>query len=135
MKKKNGFTLIELLAVIVILAIILVIAVPKILSVINDATKNSFESSLKMIASSAEKDYQIKIIKGETPADGNCEAVATVDAGLKGTVCSVTYGTTEDTKGTAVVAVTTAPTSGKFKGCIGTYNSATQTFTTEVTCS
>ena len=59
MKKKNGFTLIELLAVIVILAIILVIAVPKILSVINDATKNSFESSLKMIASSAEKDYQI----------------------------------------------------------------------------
>lgn len=68
MKKKNGFTLIELLAVIVILAIILVIAVPKILSVINDATKNSFESSLKMIASSAEKDYQIKIIKGETPA-------------------------------------------------------------------
>ena len=51
MKKKNGFTLIELLAVIVILAIILVIAVPKILSVINDATKNSFESSLKMIAS------------------------------------------------------------------------------------
>ena len=88
-----------------------------------------------MIASSAEKDYQIKIIKGETPANGNCEAVATVDAGLKGTVCSVTYGTTEDTKGTAVVAVTTAPTSGKFKGCIGTYNSATQTFTTEVTCS
>ena len=135
MKKKNGFTLIELLAVIVILAIILVIAVPKILSVINDATKNSFESSLKMIASSAEKNYQIQIIKGETPANGNCEAVATVDAGLKGTVCSVTYGTTEDTKGTAEVKVETAPTSGKFKGCIGTYNSATQTFTVPVTCS
>lgn len=135
MKKKNGFTLIELLAVIVILAIILVIAVPKILSVINDATKNSFESSLKMIASSAEKNYQIQIIKGETPEGGNCEAVATVDAGLKGNACTVEYGTTEDTKGTAVVAVTTKPTTGKFKGCIGTFNSATQTFTVPVTCS
>ena len=63
MKKKNGFTLIELLAVIVILAIILVIAVPKILSVINDATKNSFESSLKMIASSAEKIIKLRLLK------------------------------------------------------------------------
>lgn len=132
MKKKNGFTLIELLAVIVILAIILVIAVPKILSVINDATKNSFESSLKMIASSAEKDYQIKTIKGETPANGNCEVVATVDVGLKGDACTVTYGT-GDNKGTAKVEVTTAPTTGKFKGCSGSYDSATQTLS--VTCS
>lgn len=133
MKKKNGFTLIELLAVIVILAIILVIAVPKILSVINDATKNSFESSLKMIASSAEKNYQIQIIKGETPENGNCEAVATVDAGLKGAACTVTYGTTEATKGTAKVEVTDELTTGKFKGCKGSYDSATQTLS--VTCS
>ena len=53
--KKKGFTLVELLAVIVILAIILVIAVPKVMSVITDSKKATLESTVKMIASAAEK--------------------------------------------------------------------------------
>ena len=53
--KMKGFTLVELLAVIVILAIILVIAVPKIMSVIEDAKKATLESTVKMIATEAEK--------------------------------------------------------------------------------
>lgn len=47
--KKTGFTLIELLAVIVILAIILAIAVPGISNLITGATKNAFESDVKML--------------------------------------------------------------------------------------
>lgn len=53
--RNNGFTLVELLAVIVILAIILVIAVPKVMSVINDTKESSFISTVKMIATAAEK--------------------------------------------------------------------------------
>ena len=53
--KETGFTLVELLAVIVILAIILVIAVPKVMTVIEDAKKATLESTVKMIASAAEK--------------------------------------------------------------------------------
>ena len=59
MKKKNGFTLVELLAVIVILAIILVIAVPQIMDTINSSRKASIESSVKMVASSAETQYTV----------------------------------------------------------------------------
>ena len=61
MKKNNrkfGFTLVELLAVIVILAVILVIAVPKVMNIINDTRKSTFETSVKLIASGAEKDMQ-----------------------------------------------------------------------------
>ena len=46
---KKGFTLIELLAVIVVLAIIMVIATGQVTKTINDARKNSFTSSYKMI--------------------------------------------------------------------------------------
>jgi len=55
--KKRGFTLVELLAVIVILAVILVIAVPKVMNIIEDVRKASFSSSVKILASEAEKKY------------------------------------------------------------------------------
>ena len=42
---KKGFTIIELLAVIVVLSIILVIAVPRVLNVIEESKKKSFEIS------------------------------------------------------------------------------------------
>ncbi|MFA5602697.1 MAG: prepilin-type N-terminal cleavage/methylation domain-containing protein [Bacilli bacterium] len=55
MKKlnKKGFTLIELLAVIVILAIILIIAIPSVTGLIDDAKKDSFISTARMMKSSA----------------------------------------------------------------------------------
>ena len=128
MKKKNAFTLVELLAVIVILAIILVIAVPKILNVIADSTKSSFESSVVMIASSAEKDYQIKKINGGTQASA-CSDVAKIDSALA-TACTLTY----DSAGNATVAISSVA-SGKFKGCSGTYASVSTSWTTAASCS
>ena len=128
MKKRNGFTLVELLAVIVILAIILVIAVPKILNVIADSTKSSFESSVVMIASSAEKDYQIKKINGGTQASA-CSDVAKIDSALA-TACTLTY----DSAGNATVAISSVA-SGKFKGCSGTYASVSTSWTTAASCS
>jgi type IV pilus assembly protein PilA len=56
MKKRineKGFTLIELLAVIVILAIILIIAIPSVTGLIDDAKKDSFLSTARMMKSSA----------------------------------------------------------------------------------
>lgn len=50
---KKGFTLIELLAVIVILAIILIIAIPSVTGLIDDAKKDSFLSTARMMKSSA----------------------------------------------------------------------------------
>ena len=128
MKKRNGFTLVELLAVIVILAIILVIAVPKILNVIADSTKSSFESSVVMIASSAEKDYQIKKINGGSEAT-TCSEVAKIDSALA-TACTLTY----DSAGNATVAISSVA-SGKFKGCSGTYASVSTSWTTAASCS
>jgi type IV pilus assembly protein PilA len=51
--KRNGFTLVELLAVIVVLGIILVIAIPNVLGIIDNARKDSFLSTAKMMASQA----------------------------------------------------------------------------------
>ncbi|MEF2690303.1 MAG: type II secretion system protein, partial [Bacilli bacterium] len=65
MKKKKGFTLVELLAVIVILAVILVIAVPQIMSVIESARKGSIESTAKLIAEGAEREYTNRKILGK----------------------------------------------------------------------
>ena len=128
MKKRNGFTLVELLAVIVILAIILVIAVPKILNVIADSTKSSFESSVVMIASSAEKDYQIKKINGGTQATA-CSEVAKIDSALSA-ACTLDY----DSAGNATVTISSVA-SGKFKGCSGTYASVSTSWTTAASCS
>ena len=51
--KKNGFTLVELLAVIAILAILVIIALPNIMSLFNEAKKNSFTNELKNIYKTA----------------------------------------------------------------------------------
>jgi type IV pilus assembly protein PilA len=53
MKSKKGFTLVELLAVIVVLGIILVIAIPNVLGIIDNARKDSFAATAKMMASQA----------------------------------------------------------------------------------
>ncbi len=65
MKNKKGFTLIELLAVIVILAVIMVIAVPKIINIIENSEKKSYENSVNLMVEAARLKYQTGNIKGE----------------------------------------------------------------------
>ena len=112
MKKIKGFTLVELLAVIVILAVILVIAVPQIMSVIESARKGSIESTAKLIAEGAEKEYTNRKILGKD-TNIKCSEVANLndkDYGL----CSITF----DSTGKATVSITGK---GKFEGytCVG----------------
>ena len=77
--KKKGFTLIELLAVIAILAIIVVIALPNVVSLFNNAKKDSFTTELKEIYKTAinqwmsdtlNKTYQISY--GRYTSDLDC---------------------------------------------------------------
>ena len=107
MKKKKGFTLVELLAVIVILAVILVIAVPQIMSVIESARKGSIESTAKLIAEGAEREYTNRKILGK---DTNvlCSDVSSMNSNDYGT-CVITF----DNTGKATVKVTGK---GKFEG-------------------
>ena len=107
MKKKKGFTLVELLAVIVILAVILVIAVPQIMSVIESARKGSIESTAKLIAEGAEREYTNRKILGK---DTNvlCSDVSSMNSNDYGT-CVITF----DSAGKATVKVTGK---GKFEG-------------------
>ena len=55
--KKKGFTLVELLAVIAILAILVIIALPNIMSLFNEAKKNSFNNELKEIYKTAQNQW------------------------------------------------------------------------------
>ena len=107
MKKKKGFTLVELLSVIVILAVILVIAVPQIMSVIESARKGSIESTAKLIAEGAEREYTNRKILGK---DTNvlCSDVSSMNSNDYGT-CVITF----DNRGKATVKVTGK---GKFEG-------------------
>ena len=124
MKKRNGFTLVELLAVIVILAIILVIAVPQILDVVTTARIGSMESSVKMIAAAAEKEFALREVTEEDKfTAGSSEACATFV-----TLSSTDYGdctVTFDADGNATVDLEGA-TGGKFDGytCDGTATEA-----------
>ena len=54
---KKGFTLVELLAVIAILAILVIIALPNIMSMFNDARKNSFTTETKEIYKVAQQQW------------------------------------------------------------------------------
>ena len=54
---KKGFTLVELLAVIAILAILVIIALPNVLSMFNSAKQSAFETQVKEIARTAEKEW------------------------------------------------------------------------------
>ena len=107
MQKNKGFTLVELLSVIVILAVILVIAVPQIMSVIESARKGSIESTAKLIAEGAEREYTNRKILGK---DTNvlCSDVSSMNSNDYGT-CVITF----DNTGKATVKVTGK---GKFEG-------------------
>ncbi len=107
MKKKKGFTLVELLAVIVILAVILVIAVPQIMSVIESARKGSIESTAKLIAESAEREYTNRKILGKD-TNIKCSDVSSMNSNDYGT-CVISF----DNAGKATVKVTGK---GKFEG-------------------
>ena len=107
MKKKKGFTLVELLAVIVILAVILVIAVPQIMSVIESARKGSIESTAKLIAEGAEREYTNRKILGKD-TNIECSDVSSMNGNDYGS-CVITF----DNTGKATVKVTGK---GKFEG-------------------
>ena len=101
MKKNKGFTLVELLAV------ILVIAVPQIMSVIESARKGSIESTAKLIAEGAEREYtNRKILEKDTNI--KCSDVSSMNSNDYGT-CVITF----DNRGKATVKVTGK---GKFEG-------------------
>ncbi len=55
--KKKGFTLVELLAVIAILAILVIIAMPNVLEMFNKAKQDSFETEIKTIISTTNKQW------------------------------------------------------------------------------
>ena len=57
--KKKGFTWVELLAVIAILAILVIIALPNVMSLFNEAKKNSFANELKEIYKTAQNQWMI----------------------------------------------------------------------------
>ena len=107
MQKNKGFTLVELLAVIVILAVILVIAVPQIMSVIESARKGSIESTAKLIAEGAEREYTNRKILGKD-TNIECSDVSSMNSNDYGT-CVITF----DNTGKATVKVTGK---GKFEG-------------------
>ena len=107
MKKKKGFTLVELLAVIVILAVILVIAVPQIMSVIESARKGSIESTAKLIAEGAEREYTNRNILCKD-INIKCSDVSSMNSNDYGT-CVITF----DNAGKATVSITGK---GKFEG-------------------
>ena len=107
--KKNAFTLVELLAVIVILAVILVIAVPQVLDTITSSKKGSIESTVKLIANTAEKKYAEMLINGEAVTDTlNCNEVVELSTSDYSN-CTVSF----DSTGKASVTVTGI---GKFEG-------------------
>ena len=107
--KKNAFTLVELLAVIVILAVILVIAVPQVLDTITSSKKGSIESTVKLIANTAEKKYAEMLINGETVTNTlNCNEVVELSTNDYSN-CTVSF----DSTGKASVTVTGI---GKFEG-------------------
>ena len=108
MKKKKGFTLVELLAVIVILAVILVIAVPQIMSVIESARKGSIESTAKLIAEGAEREYTNRKTLGKDTNNIECSDVSSMNSNDYGS-CVITF----DNAGKATVKVTGK---GKFEG-------------------
>ena len=119
MKNKKGFTLVELLAVIVILAVILVIAVPQIMKTIESSRIGAIESSAKIIATNAEKDYlsQLTLNQDYNATSIPCNDVVKLSDDYDINNCSITY----DNNGVATVTLKGA-IGGKFSGitCTGT---------------
>ena len=102
-KVKKGITLVELLAVIVIL----VIAVPQIMNVIESARKGSIESTAKLIAEGAEREYTNRKILGKD-TNIKCSDVSSMNSNDYGS-CVISF----DNSGKATVKVTGK---GKFEG-------------------
>ena len=96
-----------ILAVIVILAVILVIAVPQIMSVIESARKGSIESTAKLIAEGAEREYTNRKILGKD-TNIECSDVSSMNSNDYGS-CVISF----DNRGKATVKVTGK---GKFEG-------------------
>lgn len=131
MKKNKGFTLVELLAVIVILAIILVIAVPQIMSTIDSARLASMESSAKMVAASAEREYTVRETLGQSTASITCADVATLSSTDYETTDAYTGCKIYFNNGAATVYLN-GKTGGKFAGkhvCGATRTTATANIT------
>ena len=125
MKKRNGFTLVELLAVIVILAIILVIAVPKIMTTIDDATRASLESSVKMVAAQVENQYTVaQTLSKDFETTGSCAAADAPWAGLN-TIDYDTCTYSIDTNGIATVTVKGKGKFASYPSCAGTRDTIT----------
>ena len=120
MKKRNGFPFVELLAVIVILAIILVIAVPQIMSTIDDATRASLESSVKMVAAQVENQYTVaQTLSKDFDKEGSCAAADAPWAGLN----TADYDTCTyviDADGNATVTVKGKGKFAAYPSCSGT---------------
>ena len=120
-KKKKGFTLVELLAVIVILAVILVIAIPQIVNTIDTARLKSIESSAKLVATNAEKDYLSNqtLNPNYNVESMDCDDVVKLDSNEYDS-CSITF----DNNGKATITLTGKDNS-KFSGyiCNGTKDS------------
>ncbi|MBQ6282206.1 MAG: prepilin-type N-terminal cleavage/methylation domain-containing protein [Bacilli bacterium] len=118
--KKKAFTLVELLAVIVILAVILIIAIPQIMNTIQESRLKSMESSARLIATNAEKDYlaQQAINPNYDETSIPCTDVAKLNDNYSS--CTITY----NLNGVATVKLKGASGS-KFAGikCSGTKDS------------
>ena len=102
-KVKKGITLVEFLAAIVIL----VIAVPQIMNVIESARKGSIESTAKLIAEGAEREYTNRKILGKD-TNIKCSDVSSMNSNDYGS-CVISF----DNSGKATVKVTGK---GKFEG-------------------
>ena len=116
-KKKKAFTLVELLAVIVILAIILVIAIPQIIKTIKASKLSAMESSAKLIATEADKDFlsQLTLNQYYSATSVPCEDVAKLSDDYES--CTINY----DENGVSTVTLVGAM-GKKFAGitCTGT---------------
>ena len=115
--KKKGFTLVELLAVIVILSVILIIAIPQIMNTIKSTRLKSMESSAKLIATNAEKDYlsQQAVNQNYNATSIPCTDVAKLNDDYSS--CTITY----NSNGVATIKLKGA-SGTKFAGitCTGT---------------
>lgn len=110
--KQRGFTLVELLAVIVILGVILAIAIPKMLNVIKQSKISSMESSVKLIARTANDIRQENIALDKNDAI-TCNDIAEYDSNEYAS-CDITFNND--------IATVTLKGKGKLSGitCTGT---------------
>ncbi len=81
---KKGFTLVELLAVIAILAILVIIALPNVLSMFNQAKKDTFLTETKNIYKEIAKKYISESMKGNKITEINSNDDSKLDMSTSG---------------------------------------------------